>query len=152
MNEQEKCEKVGTFRDAAEGLIKMFETQADGLRQMSEFLDSRKVALDERAKDLDEREVKLVRREAEVCNVRQLAADRKVQMEGAKDAADRADKARRNAEAEVRLVKKEKEQLEAVLAKLLQEKNELATALAAVPQLQFIKDNAAPVEAPVEKS
>ena len=94
----------------------------------------------------------MARRENEVGQVRQIAADRKVQAEAAKEAADRADKSRRNAEAETRLAKREKQDLEVVLAKLLQEKTELTAQLAAVPQLQFIKDNAVPAaEVPVEK-
>lgn len=145
VNEQEKTEKMQTFRGAAESLIKMFEVHSDGLRQMSEVLENRKAGLDERAKDLDERETKVARRENEVANVRLIAAERKTQVEVAQDSAAKADKARRNAEAEMRLMKKEKEQLEAVLAKLLQEKNELAAELTSLKQSEKLPEDPAPV-------
>lgn len=145
MNEQEKTEKMQTFRGAAESLIKMFEVHSDGLRQMSEVLESRKAGLDERAKDLDAREEKVGRREADVGSVRLVAAERKTQMLVAQDAAAKADKVRRNVEAEMRLMKKEKEQLEAVLSKLLQEKNELAAELASLRQSEKLPEDPAPV-------
>lgn len=132
MIEQEKVEKMNGLREAADNLVKLFEMQADGMRQMSEVLENRRVALDERVKDLDEREVKIERREANVDQYRQLAADRKAQLDVAKDAVDKADKMRRNAEAEMRRAKQGKQDLETVLTKLLQEKNELAAQLASL--------------------
>jgi hypothetical protein len=151
MNEQEKVEKVGTFRSAAAGFIQMFETYWIDLEKVAAELALDRQKLNAREKDIIERECKVGRRENEVGQIRQIAADRKIQMEVAQDAAAKADKMRRNAEAETRLAKKERRDMEVVLAKLLQEKNELAAAVAAVPQLQFIKDNAAPVAEAVKE-
>ena len=132
MSEQEQAEQagIGTFRGAAEALIRTFEVRSDGLKQMAEALENRKAGLDERAKDLDAREVKVARREAEVGQVRQIAAERKVQVEVAQAASTKANEMHKKAETELRLAKDEKTQLESVLAGLLMVKTELAALLA----------------------
>lgn len=138
--------------DAAATLVNEFKEYQGSLEKTAAEIAADRQKLETLEKELAEREAKVARRENEVGQVRQIAADRKVQAEAAKEAADRADKSRRNAEAETRLAKREKQDLEVVLAKLLQEKTELTAQLAAVPQLQFIKDNAVPAaEVPVEK-
>jgi uncharacterized protein (DUF3084 family) len=126
MNEQEKTEKIGMFKSAAEGLVKLFEMHADGLWQMEEMLGHRAALAEARTKELDKRELDISRREAEVRQIRQIAADRKAQLEAAQDVAAKANEARKKAEADLRLANGEKASLGAALAVLLKEKNELA--------------------------
>lgn len=135
MIEQEKQEKVQAFRGAAESLVQMFEMHVEAIRQANEALESRKTALEAITQSLTEREVKVARRENEVGQVRMIAAERKTQLEVAQAMSDKADKMRRNAEAETRLAKKEKQDLEVVLERLLQEKSAMVAAQSPQPVL-----------------
>jgi hypothetical protein len=134
MNEQEKTEKIGTFKSAAEGLVQLFEMHADGLRQMSELLEQRKVAADARAKELDVREAAVKAEEAKVGTkvkaAQDLASSRLQEKLTAQGLADKAHEAKQKAIADLRLANAEKASLGAALAVLLKEKNELQAQLA----------------------
>ncbi len=103
---------------ALENQERELELKEQDLKNLSGELD-RKIAV------LSERESKVHRREQEVMNIRQIAADRKVQLETARQNADAAEAARRKAEIEQRLLATEKSRLEDAVTTLIREKREL---------------------------
>jgi hypothetical protein len=136
MNEQKTLveEQVGTFRGAAEGLIRLFEAHADGLRQMSELLEQRKVAADARAKELDAREAAIKDQEAKIGTklkaAQDLASSRLQEKLVAQDLERKAQEIRQKAVADLKLANAEKVTLFKAWEVLLKEKNELQAQLA----------------------
>jgi predicted nucleic acid-binding Zn-ribbon protein len=129
MNEQELSE-MAVLEQSAQSLTGRFKEYHVKLEQVAAELALDREKLNGREKELNEREMKITRREAEVGTIRQIAADRRVQVEVAQAASTKANEMRKKAETELRLAKDEKTQLESVLAGLLKEKNELAAQLA----------------------
>jgi hypothetical protein len=101
------------------------EDKAEKLAAERRDLDAISALFRSKNAEVDAREQKVARREQEVMNIRQIAADRKAQLETAQQVADAADVARRKAEVSQRMAETEKIKLEETVVTLIREKREL---------------------------
>jgi hypothetical protein len=96
MNEQELSE-MAVLERSAQSLTGRFKEYHVKLEQVAAELALDREKLNGREKELNEREMKITRREAEVGAIRQIAADRKVQVEVAQAASTKANEMRKDA-------------------------------------------------------
>jgi uncharacterized protein (DUF3084 family) len=113
------------LRSLTEKFCVELEQQVEKLAAERRDLDAISALFKVKNAALDEREQKVSRREREVMNIRQIASDRKVQLETAQQNADSSDVARRKAEVSQRMAEVEKSKLEETVAILIRDKKDL---------------------------
>lgn len=118
------------LRGMTDNLRDAFEAQAEEIDKKERDLNAMSSELDRKISDLNMRELKVARREQEVMNIRQIAADRKAQLETAHQNVDLSDTARRKAEVNQRIAEAEKTKLEETVELLLKGKKRLVSELA----------------------
>lgn len=94
---------MGMFSRIFEPVIAELDAAEEKLAEREKQVKDFTIALEERSKELDAREDKVLRREQEVDGIRQLAANRKAEVLAAQDQANKANDARKKAEAELRI-------------------------------------------------
>lgn len=131
MTEEQKA-VTDEFQAATLRMVEMFQKRMNELDEREQLMNKQKAELTQGGIDLLEREKKVERREREVGNIRQLAAERKTQVDVAQDVATKATELRRKAETEMRQAQTEKARLEETVATLIREKQELQKEIAAL--------------------
>lgn len=131
--------RAAELRSAVDDLCASFDACEHELLAERASLDVAAELIKKNAAELHEREVKVSRREQEVMNIRQIAANRKAQLETANQIADAANESRRKAEISQRMSETEKARLEETVATLIREKRELATEKARLEQQEVAK-------------